>query len=77
MLQYNVISPFHALGFFLYLLKTLENQRFSDVFRGYRKRPVVLNRLSKALVKEVRDMFVGLPLVVKRFVKNISHSSEL
>ena len=28
------------LVFFLYTLKTSESQRFSDVFRGYRKRPV-------------------------------------
>ena len=34
------INPFYATGFFRYPLKTTENQRFSDVFRGYRKRPV-------------------------------------
>ena len=34
------INPFHATGLFLYPTKTLENQVFSDVFRGYIKRPV-------------------------------------
>ena len=33
------INPFHATGLFLYPLKKSENQRFSVVFRGYRKRP--------------------------------------
>ena len=35
------INSFHATGLFLYPLKTLENQRFFDVFREYRKRAVV------------------------------------
>ena len=34
------VKPFHATGFFLYLLKAAENQKFSDVFRGYIKRPL-------------------------------------
>ena len=34
------INPFHATGLFLYPLKKSENQRFSDTFAGYRKRPV-------------------------------------
>ena len=42
---YIVINPFYATGLFLYPLKTSENQRFSDVFRGYRKRPVAWNGL--------------------------------
>ena len=36
----NNINSFHATGLFLYLLKISENLRFSDVFMGYRKRPV-------------------------------------
>ena len=32
------INPFHATRLFLYPLKTLENQSFSDVFRGYGNR---------------------------------------
>ena len=39
----NLINPFHATGFFLYPLKTSENQRFSNVFRGYRKRTMARN----------------------------------
>ena len=39
------VNPFHATGLFLYPLKTSESHRFSDVFRGYRKRPVKRNEL--------------------------------
>ena len=42
-------NPSHANGLFLYPLKTSEYQRFSDVFRRYRKRPVAWNRLIKYL----------------------------
>ena len=34
------INPFHATCLFPYLLKTSGNLSFSDVFRGYIKRPV-------------------------------------
>ena len=44
-----MLNPFHATGVFLYPLKTSENGRSSDVFRGYRKRPVALNGLMEAL----------------------------
>ena len=37
-------NPFQANVSFLHPLKT-DNQRFFDVFRGYRKRPVAQNRL--------------------------------
>ena len=40
------INPFHTICLFLYPLKTSENQRFFDVFRGYRKRPVAWNGLT-------------------------------
>ena len=39
----NLLNPFHATDLFLYPRKTSENLRFSDVFRGYRKRPVAWN----------------------------------
>ena len=39
----NLFNSFEATGLFLYSLKISENQRFSDVFRGYRKRPVAWN----------------------------------
>ena len=38
-------SPISCLSRFLYLLKTWENVRCSDVFRGYRKRTVAWSRL--------------------------------
>ena len=41
-----IINPFHATDLLLYPLKTSENQRFSDVFRGYQKRSVVRNGLT-------------------------------
>ena len=38
--SFDGANPFHVTGLFQYPLKTSENQRFSDVFLGYRKRPV-------------------------------------
>ena len=38
-------DPFHATGFFPYPLKIIENQKFSGVFRMYRKRPVTWHGL--------------------------------
>ena len=35
------LNPFQAIFLFLYPLKTSENQRFSNIFRGYRKRTLV------------------------------------
>ena len=45
-LSFNLL---HATSLFLYPLKTSENQMFSDVFRGYRKRPVARNRLGEPI----------------------------
>ena len=42
---FMLINPFHATGLFLFPLKTSENQRFSNILRGYRKRPVSWNGL--------------------------------
>ena len=42
----NLINPFYATGLFLYPRKTSENLWFSDVFKGYKKRPVAWNVLS-------------------------------
>ena len=39
-IEESPLNPFHVTGLFLYFLKTSENLWFSDVFRGYRKRPV-------------------------------------
>ena len=51
------INSFHGTGLFLYPLKISENQRFSDVFKGYRKRPVVWNRLKKLLCISSAETF--------------------
>lgn len=40
------LEPFHATGFFPYTLKTSDNQRLFDVFRGYKRRPVAWNGLE-------------------------------
>ena len=42
-------SPFHATDLFWYSLKTSENLWFSDVFRGYQKRSVALNGLTRMI----------------------------
>ena len=41
----DYVNPFHATVLFRYPLKASENLWFSDVFKGYRKRPVAQNRL--------------------------------
>ena len=41
-------NPFHAAAPFVYPLKTSENQRFSDVLIGCRKRIVSWNGLTNA-----------------------------
>ena len=40
-----LVNPFHATRLFRYALKTSENLKFSDVFRGYRNGPVAWNGL--------------------------------
>ena len=40
---------FYATGLFLYLPKTSENLWFSDIFRGFRKRPVASNALEAVI----------------------------
>ena len=53
-----LINPFHATGLFLFPLKTSGNQRFSDVFRGYKKRSVALNGLrSKIETKQAKSKY--------------------
>ena len=44
----SMFSLIHSisLGLFRYPLKASENQRFSDVFKGYRKRTATLNGLN-------------------------------
>ena len=42
----NFISPFYATLILLYPIKTSENQRFLDIFKGCRKRSLAWNRLT-------------------------------
>ena len=44
----KTLNPFQANVPFLYALKTSENQRFSNDFRGYRNEPLAWNGLEKA-----------------------------
>ena len=39
-LKFNTFKSFQATDLLLYTLKTSENQKFSDAFKGYRKKPV-------------------------------------
>ena len=43
---HETLYPFYVSGLFLYPLRTSENQRFSHIFRGYRKKLVEWNRLK-------------------------------
>ena len=54
------INAFHANGLLLYLLKTSENLRFSDVFKGYQKRPVAWNRFKKSLTGKQTKVIKGI-----------------
>ena len=42
-----LVNTFHVTGLFLHALKKSESLWFSDVYRGYRKRPVTWNGLNK------------------------------
>ena len=57
---WKLFNPFHATGLFLYPLKTSKNLRFSDVFRGYRKRPMAWNGLN-SLMQNISFDFLSLP----------------
>ena len=42
---FKTLTPFHATDLFWYPQEASENQRFSDVFRGYQKKSVTWNGL--------------------------------
>ena len=44
------MNSVYTTDLFLYQMKTSENNRFSDVYRGYKKRPVVSNGLHSVKV---------------------------
>ena len=61
------INPFHATALFPHHLKTSENQRFSDVFRGYTKRSV-------AKIGLFFGDNVPLPWHIQDFIKHLGWS---
>ena len=48
--SWTFFNPFYANFPFLYPLKVLENQRFSDSFRGCRNKTLMWNELSASIV---------------------------
>ena len=53
-------NPLHATGLFLYHQEPLENQRFFDVFRGYRKRSMLkwVNNIDQEILLR-KTKFIG------------------
>ena len=67
-----LLNPFHAIGLFLYLLKTSENLWFSDIFRAYRKRPVAWNGLMYQIFFRTTNLLLLLyPLLI---IKSMTYS---
>ena len=63
-----ILSHFMPLVSFYTPLRTWENQRFSDVFRGYRKSTVAWNGLISSL-RTARSKFCNQVWVGKPFLK--------
>ena len=61
------INTFHATGLFWFPLKTSENQSFSDVFRGYRKKPVARNGLKSPITMFGWNVFMSGWIKIKIF----------
>ena len=66
------INPFYANVLFLYLLKTPENQNFSDVFRGYRNMTLDVKRIN---IKDFKIRFYKNGSKIA-FWKNFSFEKE-
>ena len=62
------INPFYATDLFWYPLKTLENQRFSDVFWGYQKISEAWNELTEKQNLIKRWIFYLLRSYLVKFV---------
>ena len=56
----DLIKPLHATGLFLYLLKTSEIQKLSDVFREYRIRSVAWDRLLSYHFEKENQNEIGI-----------------
>ena len=52
--NHKEFKPFHATDLFWYPLKTSENLWFSDVFRGYQKRPASGNGLISFALQDMK-----------------------
>ena len=59
--------------FLLYLLKTSENQRFSNEFRVYRKRPVARDELTLIETDLWDKVFKNGPSTPSNFLKAVFH----
>ena len=45
--RWMIVNPFNTTDLLLHPIKTSEDQGISDIFRGYRKRPVAWNELHR------------------------------
>ena len=69
------ISAFYSVGLFQYPVKILTNQRFSNVFRGYRKRPVTWNELkwttytNSVLSGKTISLIIELRVLITRIIR--------
>ena len=70
--MFRKINLIHATGLFLYPLKTSVNHGFSDVSRGYRKRPVAWNGLRSRVYR-----LSSMKIVFERTVRQIKYFDTL
>ena len=73
----KVFNPFHGIGLCSYPLKTSENCRFLDIFRGYRKKPVAWKMLTHS--SQTPISVSGARLVWSNFCKpfpNVSYDTK-
>ena len=72
----GLINLFHATDLFWYPLKTSENLRFSDVFRGYQKRSVAWNGLIAMHYFQKTFHFLSVSNCLMSILSNISITSR-
>ena len=56
-----LLNPFHVNAPFLYPLKTAENQRFSDIFRGYKNGKLASKGLTSREIWDEQSVTLFLP----------------
>ena len=74
--QQSYINPFQTNVSFLYPLKTSENRRFSDVFRGYRKGTLAWNRLRYLIRYTLKMLFCAISRGIKWYSRSIRYNSN-